>query len=55
MRTVYRRHRGWDGRVWWVRVPEAELRGLLTTIFLITAALFAVMIPAAYLAGLLGR
>ena len=53
MRTeYYRLVKGFEGRPYRVRVPEQELRGLVTTIVTVSAGVSLVLMMAAFLLGL---
>ncbi len=52
MRTYYRRCKGWDGKIYRVRIPPQDIRGLITTWTLISAAVTSLLCFAAFLYGL---
>lgn len=52
MHDYYRRHKGFEGKIYRVHVPAWDLRGLITVIVISAAAISAVLAAAAFLWGL---
>ncbi len=51
-RGYYRREKGFEGRIYRVQVPERDVRGLVASVLIISAAISLLLCTAAFFAGL---